>query len=445
MTEKTPLVVPALSSLRGSEKRAVTWCLRLCHTPGVGAVDRIFEVSRRETPIGREAADVGPAGWVLPDAGVSRLHAVLELDRTGDGLVLVDRGSTNGSWVNRRRVDQERLKPGDVLRLGASVMLVLRGEPPPPEADDLGLVGRTSEVAELRTLLRRAAPSTLPVLAMGATGTGKDLVARAVHARSGRTGPFVALNCAALPNTLVENALFGHRRGAYTDAVSDEGGAFTRAHGGTLFLDEIGEMPLDVQPKLLRALEEGEITPVGATRPTRVDVRIVAATNRPLLEAVRKGAFRDDLYARLAGIVVRMPSLSERKDDLLLLLARFMPPAGRAIPWSVDAVEALLCYDWPLNVREVRRLAERLPVLHPEATAFDVSMLDPEIQGAGAVADPDDGPAEPMDGPPSKEELIALLERCGGNVSRLATMVGRNRKQVYRWMDQHGLDRGSGR
>ena len=301
--------------------------------------------------------------------------------------------------------------------------------------------------------MRKVAPSTLPVLIVGPTGTGKELVARALHEESGRKGRVVAVNCAALPATLVESVLFGHRKGAYTGAIADQDGAFVQANGGTLFLDEVGDLALEAQPKLLRALENGEVTPVGAAQALAVDVRVVAATHVPLDAALEEGRFRRDLYARLAGVVVKTPALADRREDVPLLFAAFLGEGGTR-PMSADFVESLLAYSWPFNVRELKKLAERLVVLHAGAPLWERGMLDDEMREAAAVA-PEEIPAarssrgtappSSKDHPPPREELIALLERCDGNVSRVASLVQRNRKQVYRWMKQHAVDPGTGR
>jgi DNA-binding NtrC family response regulator len=434
--------------------------------PGRLDYDPMILLEEGELRIGRER---DPRAWparclVLPDPAVSRRHALVRLE--GETLTLVDCNSSYGSYLNGRRVTEAALGPGDVVRLGHTVLVVGHGMPASREdAEGLGMVGRAPGVHELRTTIYRVAPSDLVVLAIGPTGTGKELVARAVHAASGRTGAFVAINCAALPAALVENLLFGHRKGAYTGATSDEDGAFVRAQDGTLFLDEVGELPLESQPKLLRALENHEVTPLGATQSITVNARIVVATNVDLQAAVRAGRFREDLYARLAGVIVRPPALVERREDIVPLFVRFL--ASRELGerrMSAEFVETLLRHSWPRNVRELVKLAERLAVLHPQAKRWERSMLDEEFQGdvAGATAPPAAPEAPPGAGgpvartptmeeeeaplkPPSRDHLVALLEQCDGNVSRVARMMGRNRKQVYRWMDLYALGRGTGR
>jgi sigma-54 dependent transcriptional regulator, acetoin dehydrogenase operon transcriptional activator AcoR len=395
-----------------------------------------------ETRIGREPRGAPGRVLTLDDPRVSRLHATLTcVSRRGE-VTLADCESRNGVFVNGRRIERQQVHAGDVIRIGNSVLLIRHATRDTDGEEAMGILGRSLSVNELRRVIRRVGPTALPVVIVGPTGSGKELVARGLHAESGRAGPFLALNCATLPGTLVENALFGHRKGAYTDAGSDEDGAFVRAQSGTLFLDEIGDLALEAQPKLLRALENREVFPVGAAAAIGVDVRVVVATHVPLDVAMREGRFREDLYARLEGVVVNTPPLADRREDVLLLLARFLGASQR--PMTADFVESLLAYGWPRNVRELQKLAERLPVLNPDATAWQVGMLDEgmrlAVHGRAILDD-----ASPDNGPPSHDELVALLERCNGNVSRLSRVVHRSRKQVYRWMDQRGVSRGAGR
>ncbi len=416
-------------------------CLHVAVAPGpphAGPVSLGTEVVQ----IGRE---VGPGGLQLADPSVSRVHARIELDRAIDEHVLSDLGSRNGVFVNGARARSQLLRAGDVVRLGESVLVVAHVAPPDEDDAVEGLLGRGAAMTALRAAVRRVAPSALPVLVTGPTGTGKDVVARAIHALSGRAGRSVAINCAALPVAMAENALFGHKKGAYTDATRDEDGAFVLADGGTLFLDEIGDLPLDLQPKLLRALENGEVTPLGTAHAVRVDARVVAATHAPLATAIAERRFREDLYARLAGVILQAPPLAQRREDLLLLFRSFLPAGVRDRPASADFVEALLVHEWPRNVRELRLLAERLAVLAADAPRWELAHLDDvlaePIRRRAAAASPP--PAEP--GPPSRDELLALLAAHGGRVADVAREMRRNRKQVYRWMDQHGIARGEGR
>ena len=416
--------------------------------------------------IGRTAP--GQGDLELDDPSVSRVHARVTHERHLDAYVLTDCGSSNGVYVNGARVASSRaIGVGDVVRLGESVLVLAEAVIAPDAGDDpLGLLGDGAAITALRRTIRRVGPSALPVLVVGATGTGKELVARALHARSGRRGAFVAINCAALAPTMVENALFGHRKGAYTGANTDEPGAFVAAQGGTLFLDEVGDMPVEAQPKLLRALENGEITAVGASTAAIVDVRVVAATHVALAPAIEARRFREDLYARLAGVTLTTPRLADRREDLVGLWTALLPAAVRARPASADVVEALLCHAWPRNVRELKRLAERMAVLHPDGERWELTELDPELADELAhrrrgqpVAAPDPSVTDDDDdddgdrddevaddkGPMAQGELLALLDEHGGRVAEVARRAHRNRKQIYRWMDQYGIARGTGR
>jgi DNA-binding NtrC family response regulator len=413
-------------------------------SPDTAAVGHCLPLpTRPDIQLGREASTGTPARLVLDDERVSRLHATLLGD--GRALRIADCRSSNGLYVDGQRVDQAALGPGSVIRLGDTLLVVAHGEA--EEGDDLGLVGRSPALAALRRMIRKVAPSHLAVLVTGETGTGKERVAEAVHRLSGRRGPFVPINCAALPVPLAESILFGHERGAYTGATSQQQGAFAAAHGGTLFLDEVGELSLEVQPKLLRVLEDGLVTRVGASRPERVDTRIVSATNVPLDEAVASGRFRRDLHARLAGVPLPSPPLRQRREDIPRLLAHFLPLPFRARPLSADFAEALLLHLWPENIRELGKLADRLSLFHPMSARWELGMLDEPLRRRVVTrgVEPEGQRDEEGDRPPSLPELLALLDRYGGNVSLIAKHVRRNRKQVYRWMDELGVARGTGR
>jgi DNA-binding NtrC family response regulator len=428
-------------ALTGGEGTALA--LAVVASPDTGLTGRTLPLSATCTDIqlGRELDPGPPPRVVVADERVSRLHATVAFD--GRSLCVSDCRSSNGLFVDGLRVEEAALPPGAVVRLGDTLLVVQRpatGADP----DDLGMVGAAPALASLRRMIGQVAPSHLAVLITGETGTGKELVAQAIHRLSGRPGPFVPINCAALPATLAESILFGHDRGAYTGATAAQQGAFAAAHGGTLFLDEVGELGLEIQPKLLRVLEDGQVTRVGAVRPERIDTRLVSATNVPLDVAVSAGRFRRDLHARLAGVPLPTPPLRDRREDVLRLFAHFLPPAARARPLSADFAEALLLHQWPENVRELGKLAERLALFHPAAPRWELSMLE-EPMRARVLIRTKSPPRGASSGPPSRPELLALLDRYRGNVALIARHVGRNRKQVYRWMDELGVARGTGR
>ncbi|MBP1636415.1 MAG: Response regulator containing CheY-like receiver, AAA-type ATPase, and DNA-binding domain [Acidobacteria bacterium] len=317
---------------------------------------------------------------------------------------------------------------------------------PLPDVRPPGLIGRTAPMLAVYKQIAHAADSAAPVLVAGESGTGKELVARAVHAYGRRAGrPFVPVNCGAITETLLESELFGHARGSFTGAVSERKGIFEQAHGGTVFLDEIGETSPALQVKLLRVLEEGEVRPVGASRPQRVDARIVAATNVDLEKEVARGRFRQDLYYRLSVIVIQVPPLRDRRPDIPLLVADFLQKAcgraGRRVEVTPEAVTALTAYSWPGNVRELENTIERL-VLFSRGSVVDVPDLPPPLQAAR----PDIG-EQLFEGLPALEEierryLLHVLERVGGNRTRAAEVMGIDRRTLYRMAERFGIDLG---
>ncbi len=231
------------------------------------------------------------------------------------------------------------------------------------------LIGESADTRMIRSLVERVAPSTATVLITGESGTGKEVIARQIHRRSGRDGPFVAINCGAIPDHLLESELFGHERGAFTDAVSARRGRFQQAHGGTLFLDEIGDMPSAMQVKLLRVLQERTVEPVGGTRSVPIDIRVVTATHRDLPKRIEEGSFREDLYYRLSVFPIEVPPLRQRPDDIPPLIDEMIARARQSLGVGVilddDARRALYDYGWPGNVRELANLIERLAVIKP--------------------------------------------------------------------------------
>jgi len=315
---------------------------------------------------------------MLDDAFASGVHCRLILD--GGRIQLFDLGSTNGTWVNGLRVGHAELALGSTVRIGETEISV---EPVDRESDNVfeGIVSGAACMREVFDLVDRVAPSSAAVTILGETGTGKELIARAIHARSERNkGPFVPVNCAAISRELIESELFGHEKGAFTGALAARKGAFEEASGGTIFLDEIGELSADLQAKLLRTLELGEVKRVGSSRPFRVDARVVAATHRDLRAMVKTGAFREDLYYRLAVIRVELPPLRRRPGDVPLLvdrLARAFAPRGGMPGFTPEAMRRLEAHPWPGNVRELKNVLARALLLRrgaaigPDDLSFD--------------------------------------------------------------------------
>jgi two-component system NtrC family response regulator len=314
------------------------------------------------------------------------------------------------------------------------------------KADFSRLVGMSESMREVFALVRKVAASEATVLIGGESGTGKELVARAIHSGSERrSGPFVAVNCAAIPRDLLESELFGHARGAFTGAVKERKGKFEQAEGGTLFLDEVGELPLDLQPKLLRALQEREIEPVGGA-PRRIDVRLVAATNRDLEAALGEGSFREDLYYRLAVIPLHLPPLRERRDDIPLLVRHFLDKHGKMPPvvCSEAALEALAGYGWPGNVRELENAVERMLILR-RGESIELDDLPPKIRRPRpSVSVSADGVLNlPAEGYPledlEKEAVLEALRRNDWNQTRAAAFLRIPRHTLLYRMEKYAI------
>jgi DNA-binding NtrC family response regulator len=316
-----------------------------------------------------------------------------------------------------------------------------------------GLIGESAALREVARLVGRAAPTDASVLITGESGTGKEVVARALHQGSRRaSGPFVALNCSALPGELVERELFGNVRGAFTGADRDREGLFEAADGGTLFLDEIGDLAPNAQAKLLRALEAREITRLGDTRPTPIDVRVIAATHRPLPEMAAQGQFRQDLLFRLQVLTVLLPPLRERREDVMPLAAHFLAEMtqrhGRAVRGFAEAARrALIAHAWPGNARELRNAVERAVVL-ADGEAIELGDLPAELAGSAAPLSPADAALADLPLAEARQQAVdawetrfigAVLERHAGNVSAAARTLGMHRQSLQKKLRQLGM------
>jgi DNA-binding NtrC family response regulator len=377
----------------------------------------------------------------LPDPRVSTAHARLTAE--ADGWVAIDLGSKNGSFLNGARVLRGRLAPGDTFRVG-EVLFVVTAAGAAPRLDGTAdgpveaLESFAPAMAAISASLARIALGDVAVLVHGETGVGKEVIANALHELSGRRGRFVAVNCAALPENLFEAELFGYRKGAFSGATAAHDGLMRAASGGTLLLDEIGELRPASQAALLRALEQREVVPVGETTPVRIDVRVIAATNVELEDAVRADRFRRDLLARLAGFVVRVPPLRARKEDLGLLvralIGRVAPETAERLRFGVGVVAALAAHAWPDNVRELRNALHGASLL-----AFDgvvtVEMLPPAVRAPPAVV-----PAKRDERAELRAKLEALLGTHAGNLAAVARELGKDRKQIRRWLEMFDLD-----
>lgn len=384
------------------------------------------------------------ADLVIVDTTVSRLHA--ELEPREDGLWVRDLGSRNGTFVEGVRVTEARVPDGGKIRVGATIITVNASVETSVELwvdDHFGpLVGGSVVMRELFATLARVAPLDSTVLVEGETGTGKELVARAIHDASSRAQkPFVTVDCAALPEQLFEAELFGHARGAFTGAAGARAGALEAAEGGTVFLDEIGELPLAMQPKLLRALESRSVRRLGETAHRHIDVRFVSATHRDLRSMVNAGAFREDLYFRIAVLPVHLPPLRKRMEDVTLLVDRFHPNASR--DWKAALLAEAFDRPWLGNVRELRNFVER-------AVAFGTKQALAMSDGRGTQEEPRSD-ASPFGGwsaafekpfrdfkdEVEREYIRRLLERHGGNVTAAAQAAEVDRTYVYRLLRKY--------
>jgi transcriptional regulator with GAF, ATPase, and Fis domain len=381
--------------------------------------------------------------WKLADSWMSTEHATL---RRGPGRwIIEDAGSKNGTLVNGAKVDQAELMDSDVIELGQT-FFVYRDAPAPvasptePQAPLPGLATHSPTWAADLEALARVAPTRVNVVLLGESGTGKEVVARAIHEASGRSGSFVAVNCGALPTALVEATLFGHKRGAFSGAVDNAVGLVRSADGGTLLLDEIGDLPAAAQAAFLRVLQEREVLAIGASRPVKVDVRVISATHRDLERLAASGHFRADLLARLNGLVLNVPPLRARREDLGILigaLVRRSESQPTMLSFTAAAARALFLYHWPLNVRELEKVLETAIALAGRKTV-EPSHLAAAVRQAPAGATRR-GPVS-AEAEAERARLVALFLEHGGNVSAVARALGTTRMTVHRLARRHGLD-----
>jgi transcriptional regulator with AAA-type ATPase domain len=422
----------------------------------VEGVDEI--VLRRAQARGASVeSDGGKKRLVLgvPDGRMSSRHATLT--RTAKGWVLADTGSTNGTYVGGERTENAVLADGATFDLGGTVFLfrtALPADPGPHLFVDrgslphraLGLASLLPHAGSATAALAKIAASDAPILLLGESGTGKEVSARAVHALSKRPGAFVPVNCGALPETLLESQLFGHVKGSFSGAQRDELGLVRASDKGTLFLDEIGDMRASSQVALLRLLQEREVTPVGATKPLRVDLRVVAATHRPV-DALEAGGFRSDLYARVAGYTHRLVPLRERVADVGLLVSDLLTKLApeRSFTLALDLARAFLAYDWPLNVRELEQALRVMSLLAQDGVLGLAEAPEPIRKAArrGGEGEEDEVVTAQTSSPDDggiRDAVVAALQAHGGNISRVASDLGRTRMQIHRWMKRFGIN-----
>jgi len=393
---------------------------------------------------------------ILPDDTVSRHHC--ELERRADVVWVKDLGSTNGTRIGGSKITEALAPPGSVLRFG-EVEVVVRATPqkvdvlPSKEPKFGPAIGESLAMRTVFGMLERIAPTDGTVLLEGETGTGKDVLARAIHIASPRSkSPFIVIDCGAISYTLIESELFGHERGAFTGAVASRRGAFENAEGGTLFLDEVGELPIDIQPKLLRVLESREYRRVGGNKTMRADVRVVAATKRDLKREVERGKFREDLYFRLAVVPIVVPALRTRREDISGLVHLFLQQSSQNDPtlgplsMADEAISALTAHDWPGNVRELRNVLERAVYLARAAGEAEVKLITlPAAADRGTAFYSFQAGRSYRDTRTRFESEFErryvkwLLGRHNGNISAAAREAQMDRKYLYDLAKKHGM------
>jgi transcriptional regulator with GAF, ATPase, and Fis domain len=387
---------------------------------------------------------------VVTDDSVSHRH--MEIRLRGDEVRVTDLRSTNGTTIDGVKIREAIVTPGAIIRIGDTAFRTSTVEEPitiplSPKTKFGGLLGHSAAMRQVFGILERVAPAEATILIQGETGTGKEVTAEAVHSHSSRSeGPFMAIDCGAIAANLVESELFGHVKGAFTGAMADRRGVFEDADGGTLFLDEIGELPLSLQPKLLRALETRTIRRVGATQSRPIDVRVVAATNRDLAEEVNRGNFREDLYFRLAVVSVTLPPLRSRREDIPTIVKHFIDRfAPNSPPPSAALLENLAAQAWPGNVRELRNAVERaLALAAPTDTVStdDAHYPSPQESMAPLFALPIKEAIEHWTSDFERKYLENALRQSGGSVSEAARQCGVNRRYVQRMMKRLGMKSG---
>lgn len=411
---------------------------------------------------------------VLKDDTVSRHHC--RIVQENDAYVVIDLDSTNGTHINDVRIREAYLSASQVITVGGTEIQFSSIDEhvpvEPSKAERLGdIVGRSLAMREIFDILEKIAPTSATVVIEGETGTGKEVVAHTIHQMSPRKDqPFIVFDCGAVPESLIESELFGHEKGSFTGAIMTRKGLFEMAEGGTIFLDELGELALDLQPKLLRVLEQREVRRVGSNKPIPIDVRVIAATNRSLEEAVRDGQFREDLFYRLSVVRLFLPALRERAEDIPLLTNHFLETMscnydaqGKRLLRGVtpEALKALSAYRWPGNVRELANIVERACSFAETDTIRIADLPDyvTDTSNSGGLFAP--LPADDWSNVPSKRELreepfkqakekwistferdylAELLDRHDGNISGAAREADIDRKYFRQLMTKHGLE-----
>jgi transcriptional regulator with GAF, ATPase, and Fis domain len=392
---------------------------------------------------------------VVSDETVSRVH--FEIVRDAKGYLVRDLKSTNGTFLDGAEIKEAYIRAGSIIAAGAAELKFTpfeeRIEILPSEKEQLGpMVGRSRQVREIFGLIERIAPTDATVLIEGETGTGKDMIARTLHQLSRRAaGPFIVVDCGAVAGTLIESELFGHEKGAFTGAATTRQGAFELADQGTVFLDELGELSLDLQPKLLRVLEQRELRRVGGSKTLKIDLRVIAATRKDLRSEVEKGKFREDLYFRLNVVPIVSPPLRERREDIPLLVEQFVRSLGGPdAALAEGTLDALVAHDWPGNVRELRNVIERAIALGADPGALVAPLGDRPLVGRSessvelsfspglSFRDQKERWTEQFE----RRYVTWLLKRADGNISKAARDADMDRKYLHKLLKKYGVELG---
>ena len=408
-------------------------------------LQRTFSIEGKEVTIGSQ----GDNHCVLNDPTVSRHHAAIE--ETREGYVLRDLGSTNGTSLSGILIKEAYLEYGSIIGLGNTrlqfVPLEERVEIPPSQEDYFGDVfGGSVEMKRIFTMLKKISPTDITLTIEGETGTGKELVARAIHSRSHRAkGPFVVIDCGSISKSLIESELFGHEKGAFTGATQARRGAFEMANGGTIFIDEIGELGLEMQPKLLRVLEQREVRRLGGNEVSKVDVRVIAATNRDLVSEAQRSRFREDLFYRISVVRIHLPPLREKGEDIPFLAQQFAREfseqygGGGDVAVSAEALEILKHYHWPGNVRELRNVITRAMAMGNGNALRPRDFIMPlPSEGRQRVPSLDSLIGKTLE-EIEKAAIMKTLKAHGGNKSAAARVLGIAYSTLYEKIKKYGL------
>jgi DNA-binding NtrC family response regulator len=419
-------------------------CLTIVHHADPSFLGHRVPLKPRSSyTLGRDATCY--ADTPLGDRSMSRSHARIDVNRSGR-VTVTDLESRNGSWIGEEQVTQAPLAEGEILRLGATLFLCHRTVSNRPKLLPAPLIGLSFGMQMVHQQITQIGPHDTTVLILGETGTGKEVVAQALHDASSRSGPMNAINCAGLSDSLLQSELFGHVRGAFSGATSDRAGLFEASRGGTLLLDEVGDAPATVQVSLLRVLQEKMVRRVGANRAIPVDTRVLAATHRELHEYISEGTFREDLFGRLAGWILRLPPLRKRREDIPLLLRHFLTEkSGHPLSIHHRLAYRLLTYGWPRNVRELQGVAERLLL---SAGNEETLKLTPDV--AALLTNPSHTEQVASSEPAPRnanstnfrdvETLRTLLKEHAGNVRKVADTAGVSRNTLYRWFRELDIE-----